>query len=98
MPFEHMFYTRAVNKHGSADDMNRMMARLEAELARPDPDDGPIIDFPRDQAPLVQVGIVRGRAVAYTRHYGLVEVTDRAGSRFEWFLGSQIKRIQEKGA
>lgn len=41
----------AVNKHGSPDDMNRMMARLEAELARPDPDDGPIIDFPEVRLP-----------------------------------------------
>lgn len=73
--------------------MNRMMARLEAELARPDPDDGPIIDFPRGDAPLVKVGEIRGTAVAYTRHYGLVEVKDRAGPRFEWFLGSQIKRV-----
>lgn len=72
--------------------MNRMMARLEAELARPDPDDGPIIDFPRGEAPLVKVGNILGTAVAYTRHYGLVEVTDQAGSHFEWFIGSQIKR------
>ncbi|WP_144406358.1 hypothetical protein [Arthrobacter sp. SPG23] len=82
-----------MNKHGSPEDMNRMMARLEAELARPDPDDGAIIDFPRGEAPLVQAGNLRGIAVAYTRHYGLVEVTDDAGSHFQWFLGSQIKRL-----
>lgn len=78
--------------------MNRMIARLEAELARPDPDDGAIIDFPRGEAPLVQVGNIQGTAVAYTRHYGLVEISEGAGSRFQWFLGSQIKRIQKEGA
>ncbi|NHW45952.1 hypothetical protein HAV21_03445 [Paenarthrobacter sp. MSM-2-10-13] len=87
-----------VNKHGSPEDMNRMMARLEAELARPDPDDGAIIDFPRGGAPVVQVGKLRGTAVPYTRHYGLVEITEQAGSRFQWFLGSEIKRIQKEGA
>jgi hypothetical protein len=87
-----MFYTHAVNKHGSPEDLDRMMARLEADLARPDPDDGAIIDFPRGKAPLVQVGNIRGIAVAYTRSYGLVEWTDQAGLHFQWFLGSEIKR------
>lgn len=81
-------------KHGSPEDLNRMMARMEADLARPDPDDGAIIDFPRGEAPLVQVGHIRGTAIAYTRHYGLVEIQERVGSRFEWFLGSQIKRVE----
>jgi hypothetical protein len=87
-----------MNKHGSLDDLNRMMARMEIDLARPDPDDGAIVDFARGEAPLVQVGNLRGTAVAYTRHYGPVALTDQTGCRFEWFLGSQIKRIQKEGA
>lgn len=44
-----------MNKHGSPEDLNRMMARMEADLARPDADDGAIIGFPRGEAPLARL-------------------------------------------
>lgn len=84
-----------MNKHGSPEDLNRLMARMEADLARPDPTDGAIVDFPRGEAPLVQAGDIRGTAIAYTQHYGLVEWKDQTGLHFQWFLGTQIKRVTE---
>lgn len=53
-----------------------MTARLEAESKHPKPDDGKILEFPAGMSPLVRVGEVYGRAIRFTRTYGLVEWAD----------------------
>ncbi|WP_454698194.1 hypothetical protein [Arthrobacter humicola] len=82
-------------KHGSQDDAQRMMARLEAEQSRPMDDPAQIKDFPKYGRPLVQVGEVFGKAVAWTPSYGLVEWLDSSGKyRIGWAHASSIKRVK----
>lgn len=71
-----------------------MMARMQAEENRPMDDVAPIKDFPKYGRPLVQVGEVYGKAVAWTQRYGLIEWLDVSGKyRIGWAHSSSIKRV-----
>ena len=71
-----------------------MMAQVNAESNHPKPDDGKIMEFAAGTAPLVRVGEIYGRAIRYTRTYGLVEWTDEQRNyQVEWFPATQIKRV-----
>ncbi|WP_427007176.1 hypothetical protein [Pseudarthrobacter sp. H2] len=81
-------------KHGSPDDVERMMARMDAEESRPIDDPAPINDFPKYGRPLVKVGELYGKAVAWTPHYGLIEWLDVSGKyHIGWAHSSSIKRV-----
>jgi hypothetical protein len=74
-----------------------MMTRLEAEKHHPKPDDGKIMEFTAGAEPPVRVGEVFGRAIRYTRTYGLVEWTDeQCNYQVEWFPAGQIKRVDKE--
>lgn len=82
-------------KHGSPDDAQRMMARMEAERSRPIDDVASITDFPKYGRPLVQVGQLFGKAVAWTPSYGLIEWLDVSGKYcIGWAHSSSIKRVK----
>ena len=68
-----MFYSYCVIKSGSPEDLERMMARMDAESSRPIDDPAPIRDFPKYGRPLVYVGGIYGKAVGWTHKYGLIE-------------------------
>ena len=71
-----------------------MMARMHAEENRPIDDTAPIKDFPKYGRPLVQVGDVHGKAVAWTPSYGLIEWLDVSGRyHIGWAQSSRIKRV-----
>ena len=90
-----MFYACRVIKSGTPEDMDRMIARMNAEENRPLDDSAPITDFPKYGRPLVQVGEVYGKAVAWTQSYGLVEWLDMSGKyRIGWAHSSSIKRVK----
>lgn len=74
-----------------------MTIRLEAEFNHPKPDDGKILDFPGGEYPVVRVGEIYGRAVRYTRTYGLVEwIDEKREYQVAWFQGTQIRREDEE--
>jgi hypothetical protein len=73
-----MFYRYCVIKSGSPEDLERMMARMDAESSRPIDDPAPIRDFPKYGRPLVYVGGIYGKAVGWTHKYGLIEWLDSA--------------------
>lgn len=74
-----------------------MMARVDAESNHPKPDDGKIMEFPRTEVPLVRVGEIYGRAISYTRTYGLIEWMDEQRNyQVEWFPAGQIKRVDQE--
>ncbi len=90
-----MVHALGVNKF-DPDGFGRMMARLEAESTHPKPDDGSILEFPKGEAPLVRVVEIYGRAIRYTRTYGLVEwIDDKRNYQVEWFPAHQIKRMDK---
>ncbi len=76
---------------------DRMMLQTEAEAKHPKPDDGKIMELEQGAQPLVRVGEVYGRAIKYTRTYGLVEwMDDRRDYHVEWFPAGQIKRVAQE--
>jgi hypothetical protein len=83
-----------VIKAGSPEDMDRIMARLDADKVRPMDDTSPIRDFPKYGRPLVQVGSIYGKAVAWSRSYGLIEWLDGSGTyHLGWAQSASIKRV-----
>ncbi|MFF1830811.1 hypothetical protein [Paenarthrobacter sp. NPDC058040] len=75
----------------------RMLAQLEADNDHPKPDDGKIIELEQGNQPLVRVGEIYGRAIKYTRSYGLIEwVDDGRAYHVQWFPARQIKRVDEE--
>jgi hypothetical protein len=84
-------------KSGSPQDMERMMARMDAEATRPIDDPAPIRNFPKYGKPLVKVAGIYGKAVGWTSHYGLVEWLDSSGKyHIGWAHSSSIKRVSEE--
>lgn len=81
-------------KAGTPDDMNRMIARSDADKSHPMDDTSPIRDFPKFNRPLVQVGGIYGKAVAWSDSYGLVEWLDGEGKYcIGWAQSTSIKRV-----
>lgn len=94
-----MFYVRTpehtelVNKF-DPDSNAILMAIIDAEGRHPKPSDGPTHRFPIWDTPLVKVNKMYGKAVAYTRSYGLIDWNDDAGSHhMEWFPADLIQRV-----
>ena len=84
-------------KAGSPEYMDRMMARLDADKVRPMDDTSPVRDFPKYGRPLVQVGTIYGKAVAWSHSYGLVEWLDVSGKyHLGWAHSASIKRVTEE--
>ena len=50
-----------------------MLAQIDADNSHPRPDDGKIVELEPGSQPLVRVGEIYGRAIKYTRTFGLVE-------------------------
>jgi hypothetical protein len=76
--------------------MDRVVARLDADKGRPIDDTSPIRDFPKYGRPLVCVRGIYGKAVAWTRSYGLIEWLDSSGKyHLGWAHSSAIKRVTE---
>ena len=71
------------------------MLELDAAMDRhPDPRDGPLQRFSVWAEPHVIIGDRRGRAVAYTRSYGLIRMTTNdGGTVLEWHPAINIKRV-----
>ncbi len=93
--FEHMFYNQAVIKRGTPEDSERMFARIQAEESRPIDDPAPIREFPKYGRPLVYVSGIYGKAVGWTRNYGLIEWLDSSGKyHVGWAHSSSIKRVK----
>jgi hypothetical protein len=83
-----------VIKAGSPEDMDRVLARLDADKVRPIDDTSPIRDFPKYGRPLVRVGSIYGKAVAWSRSYGLIEWLDASGRyHLGWAQSASIKRV-----
>ncbi|MBT2587823.1 hypothetical protein [Arthrobacter sp. ISL-95] len=75
----------------------RMMAQTNAETNHPKPDDGKIVELDVSKQPFVRVSEVYGRAIKYTRSYGLVEgVDDKRAYHVQWFPAGQIKRVDQE--
>jgi hypothetical protein len=86
-----------VIKAGSPEDMDRVIARMDADKVRPIDDTSPIRDFPKYGRPLVQVGSIYGKAVAWSRTYGLIEWLDASGKyHLGWAHSASIKRVTEE--
>jgi hypothetical protein len=67
--------------------MDRVIARLDADKGRPIDDTSPI---------RVCVRGIYGKAVAWTRSYGLIEWLDSSGKyHLGWAHSSAIKRVTE---
>jgi hypothetical protein len=74
--------------------MDRMIARLDADKGRPIDDTSRIRDFPKYGRPLVQVGAIYGKAVAWSHSYGLIEWLDASGKyHLGWAHSASIKRV-----
>ncbi|MFP3579261.1 hypothetical protein SB659_06680 [Arthrobacter sp. SIMBA_036] len=74
----------------------RMMAQADADDNHPQRDDGKIIDLDRGNQPLVRVTEIYGRAIKYTRTYGLVEwIDEQRAYHVQWFPAGQIKRVDQ---
>lgn len=70
------------------------MARLDADKVRPMDDASPIRDFPKYGRPMVQVGSIYGKAVAWSNNYGLIEWLDVSGIyHLGWAHSASIKRV-----
>jgi hypothetical protein len=83
-----------VIKTGSPEDMDRMVARLDADKIRPMDDSSPIRDFPKYGRPLVRVNGIYGKAVAWSHSYGLIEWLDSSGKyHLGWAQSASIKRV-----
>ena len=71
-----------------------MIARVDADKIRPMDDTSPIRDFPKYGRPLVQVGSIYGKAVAWSNSYGLIEWLDPSGTyHLGWAQSASIKRV-----
>lgn len=71
-----------------------MMAIIEAENRHPKPTDGPTSRFPVWDQPWVKINRMYGRAVAYTRSYGLIAwLDDTRVQHLEWFPADLIQRV-----
>lgn len=76
----------------------RMMAQTAADDNHPKPDDGKIMKMEAGSQPLVRVSEIYGRAIKYTRSYGLVEwVDDQRVYHVQWFPAGQVKRVDQEG-
>lgn len=72
-----------------------MIARMEADKIRPMDDSSPIRDFPKYGRPLVCVNGIYGKAVAWSRSYGLIEWLDSSGKyHMGWAQSASIKRMR----
>lgn len=81
-------------KAGTPDDMERMVARLDADKIRPMDDSSPIRDFPKYGRPLVCVNGIYGKAVAWCNSYGLIEWLDASGRyHLGWAQSTSINRV-----
>ncbi|MEO3931443.1 hypothetical protein WMO79_01330 [Micrococcaceae bacterium Sec7.4] len=81
-------------KTGSPEDMERMIARADADKVRPMDDSSPIRDFPKFDRPLVCVNGTYGKAVAWCNSYGLIEWLDSSGRyHLGWAQSGNIKRV-----
>ena len=71
------------------------MLALDAAMdEHPDPRDGPLQRFSVWAEPQVLIGERRGRAVAYTRSYGLIRMTGKDGKTvLEWHRATDIRRV-----
>lgn len=72
------------------------MLALDAAMAyHPDPGDGPLHRFSVWAEPHVMIGLRTGRAVAYTRSYGLIRLydDDDDNAALEWHPAATIKRV-----
>ncbi|WP_179128349.1 hypothetical protein [Arthrobacter sp. 31Cvi3.1E] len=75
----------------------RMLAQIDADNSHPRPDDGRIIELEPGSQPLVRVGEIYGRAIKYTRTFGLIEwVDDRRVYHVEWFPAGQVRRVDKE--
>jgi hypothetical protein len=73
------------------------MAQLDADSKHPKPDDGKIIEMDPGKQPLVRVNEIYGRAIKYTRSYGLIEwVDEQRVYHVQWFPAGQVKRVDEE--
>lgn len=74
------------------------MLALDAAMdEHPDPSDGPLQRFSVWAEPQVVIGERRGRAVAYTRSYGLIRMSGKDGKTvLEWHPANNIKRVDPK--
>ncbi|GAA5229284.1 hypothetical protein GCM10025779_00970 [Arthrobacter cryoconiti] len=71
-----------------------MIAIVDAESRHPKPSDGDTVRFPAWDQPYVKASRTYGRAVAYTRTYGLIFwLDDSNGKHFEWFPADMIQRV-----
>jgi hypothetical protein len=71
-----------------------MLARLDADKVRPMDDTSMIHNFPKYGRPLVQVGSIYGKAVAWSHSYGLIEWLDASGKyHMGWAHSSAIERV-----
>jgi hypothetical protein len=83
-----------VIKAGSPEDMDRVIARMDADKVRPIDDTSPVRDFPKYGRPLVCVNGIYGKAVAWSHSYGLIEWLDVSGKyHMGWAHSSAIKRV-----
>lgn len=75
----------------------RMMAQTSADDKHPKPDDGKIIEMEVGNQPLVRVNEIYGRAIKYTRSYGLIEwIDDQRVYHVQWFPAGQVKRVDQE--
>lgn len=82
-----------VNKF-DPDSLAAMVALDAAMEYHPDPRDGPMRRFSVWAEPQVLIGDRKGRAVAYTRSYGLIRMSDNDGKTvLEWHRATNIKRV-----
>ena len=87
-------YHGGVIKAGTPDDMERMIARADADKHRPMDDASRIRDFPKFGRPLVCVNDIYGKAVAWSDRYGLIEWLDVSGKyHLGWAQSGSIKRV-----
>jgi hypothetical protein len=74
--------------------MDRVIARLDADKVRPIDGTSPIGTSRSTARPLVQVGRIYGKAVAWSRSYGLIEWLDVSGKyHLGWAHSASIKRV-----
>lgn len=89
-------HTIHVNKF-DPDSTITIMAIIAAEDRHPDKTDGAPTRFSLWDQPFVKVGELYGRAVEYTRSYGLIAWWDESKVyHLEWFPAAQISRVTRK--
>lgn len=74
--------------------VERMLALDAAMEHHPAPGDGQLQRFSVFAEPEVMIGERKGQAVAYTRSYGLIRITEKRGvTTLEWHPAASIKRV-----